>query len=359
MQLLPYRVVTNEHMLQVHNLYEAAFDKFQRIPEVRTLEDNDKLCAIVSDMLKQHLTVIPSLVMGVIEVQKFMEPQKLDEFVATMLKSVCRLAYQVYTNSHQRISRRVIAEQHIANTNAFHQSTGGPSQHSTAGNVLRQIYPSQVVQKAADYTLKLMAKTYGHDIKLPKVNIIGDTKANFPYPVGHLEYVIGELLRNSIQATIEHTAGSNEQPAPIEVLIYQNPLQSIIRISDQGGGISPLVLDHLWSFSKAPSQSNRAKRLHNLEKVPKLAATMTDMDLSGFTPDSAAKGRGSLSGLSNRPLDLKLGIGLPMSKTYVEYWAGNLTVHNLEGYGTDAFVQVWKLGNKNEQILTRASMDAV
>jgi len=31
----------------------------------------------------------------------------------------------------------------------------------------------------------------------------------------------------------------------------------------------------------------------------------------------------------------------------------------LEGYGVDAFLQISKLGNKNEQLTTRASMDAV
>ena len=41
------------------------------------------------------------------------------------------------------------------------------------------------------------------------------------------------------------------------------------------------------------------------------------------------------------------------------YWAGSLEIHNLEGYGVDAFFQISKLGNKNEQLSTRASMDAV
>jgi pyruvate dehydrogenase kinase 2/3/4 len=42
-----------------------------------------------------------------------------------------------------------------------------------------------------------------------------------------------------------------------------------------------------------------------------------------------------------------------------EYWAGSLEIHSLEGYGVDAFLQISKLGNKNEHITTRASMDAI
>ena len=41
------------------------------------------------------------------------------------------------------------------------------------------------------------------------------------------------------------------------------------------------------------------------------------------------------------------------------YWAGSLELHSLDGYGVDAFLQISKLGNKNEQMTTRASMDSV
>lgn len=67
----------------------------------------------------------------------------------------------------------------------------------------------------------------------------------------------------------------------------------------------------------------------------------------------------SLSSLTSRPPNLRLGMGLPLSRVYAEYWAGSLHVHSLEGYGVDAFLQISRLGNKNEQLTTRASMDAV
>jgi pyruvate dehydrogenase kinase 2/3/4 len=59
-----------------------------------------------------------------------------------------------------------------------------------------------------------------------------------------------------------------------------------------------------------------------------------------------------------------------------EYWAGSLEIHSLEGFGVDAFLQISKLGNKDERyvelavcardapaniyrLTTRASMDAI
>jgi pyruvate dehydrogenase kinase 2/3/4 len=67
----------------------------------------------------------------------------------------------------------------------------------------------------------------------------------------------------------------------------------------------------------------------------------------------------SLTSLSSRPPELRLGMGLPMSRIYAEYWAGGLELHSLEGYGVDAFLQISKLGNQNEQLTSRASIDGV
>jgi pyruvate dehydrogenase kinase 2/3/4 len=52
-------------------------------------------------------------------------------------------------------------------------------------------------------------------------------------------------------------------------------------------------------------------------------------------------------------------ICLVQADVKTEYWAGSLEIHSLEGYGVDAFLQISKLGNKNEHITTRASMDAI
>ena len=39
---------------------------------------------------------------------------------------------------------------------------------------------------------------------------------------------------------------------------------------------------------------------------------------------------------------------------YPEYWAGSLEIHSLEGFGVDAFLQISKLGNKNERYVLAA-----
>jgi pyruvate dehydrogenase kinase 2/3/4 len=88
MQTLPYVVVTNPHMSQVYELYYKAFETLRRVKEIKTLEDNERFCAKVSQTLQEHLTVIPKLAMGVLECRDLMRAEDMDRFMNTLLRSV-------------------------------------------------------------------------------------------------------------------------------------------------------------------------------------------------------------------------------------------------------------------------------
>ncbi len=211
----------------------------------------------------------------------------------------------------------------------------------------------------------LAIAAFGIQCNLPDITIEGHLDATFPYILSHLQYIIGELLRNSIQAVVERRLDWPEKTAPIEVLICEAPQHVIIRISDQAGGIPKDILPDLWSFSKGPRSQTYLK---NLQQVPRMAATMQELkgpanasakDIHTVSTKGNRSSDNSLNSLTSRPPNLRLGMGLPMSRVYAEYWAGSLELHSLEGYGVDAFLQISKLGNKNEQLTTRAIMDAV
>ncbi|KAI2633980.1 branched-chain alpha-ketoacid dehydrogenase [Xylaria nigripes] len=369
MQRLPYVVVTNKHLSDVYELYYTAFDTFRRIKEVKTLEDNDHFCSIIAGMLRAHLVVIPKLAMGILECSDLMPAAELDRFMNTILRS--------------RISRRVIAEQHLSLTETFNSDWFSPgaklSESEFIGEVFLKCVARDVVERCGHAVQNLARSAYGSDVVVPEIRIDGHLEATFPYILSHLEYIIGELLRNSVQAVIEHhPKNRGAKPPPIEVTLCEAQQHVIIRISDRGGGIPRDILPYLWSFSKGPSIH---QRLENLGQVPFMAAIpqelRVDSDFPGlqnafpdktplpsdFNHDDKAypihNHHGSLKTLSTRPPNLRLGMGLPLSRVYAEYWAGNLELHSLEGYGVDAFLQISKLGNKNEQLATRAAMDAV
>ena len=45
-----------------------------------------------------------------------------------------------------------------------------------------------------------------------------------------------------------------------------------------------------------------------------------------------------------------LGYGLPISRSYARYFGGDLNLMSMEGYGTDAFLHLPRLGNKDEPL---------
>lgn len=360
MQQLPYVVVSNKHFNEVYDLYYSAFDTFRKVREIKTLDDNEKLCKTIRFTLKAHLTVIPKLAMGILECNGLMEAEDLDKFMNTILRS--------------RISRRVIAEQHLALTDTFHEPWFSPGaklpETDSIGQVFLKCNAKDVVSRCSDTVLDLTRRAYGPNVALPEIKIDGHLDANFPYILSHLEFIIGELLRNSVQASVEKHQRRNDKetdldkkPPPIEVTICESNKHVIIRISDQGGGIARESLPYLWSFSKGPASE---EILANLAKVPKMAATLQELDVEEDVEHGRSGDKGSdkhvtssLASLSRRPTNLRLGMSLPLSRVYAEYWAGSLALHSLEGYGVDAFLQISKLGNKNEQLTTRATMDAV
>ena len=279
--------------------------------------------------------------------------------------------------SCQRISRRVIAEQHLALTDTFHAPWFSPgaklSESEFIGEVFLKCMAKEVVERCGQTTRDIAQRAYGPDVPIPEIKIDGHLDASFPYILSHLEYIIGELLRNSVQAVVEKHQRRKDKdtnpdslPPPIEVTICESPQHVIIRISDQGGGVPQDILPYMWSFSKGPASQ---QLLANLGQVPKLAATMQELQVDDSHgdhnrdkngPDKISQSYGSsLASLTSRPPNLRLGMGLPLSRVYAEYWAGSLALHSLEGYGVDAFLQISKLGNKNEQLTTRATMDAV
>ncbi len=73
------------------------------------------------------------------------------------------------------------------------------------------------------------------------------------YPPAHLRHILFELFKNAMRATVENRKSALELPE-IDVQIAQGHNDISIKISDQGGGISRDINDHLFHylFSTAP-----------------------------------------------------------------------------------------------------------
>lgn len=130
----------------------------------------------------------------------------------------------------------------------------------------------------------------------------------------HLYYIVFELMKNAMRATIEthaRTRGGDDLP-PITVRVVLGRENLSIKIADQGGGVPQSKLEHLFHYlySTAPkprkSQSGSGPGLNTGPSTP----------FAGY------------------------GYGLPISRLYARYFLGDLFLFSADGWGTDACVHL-------------------
>ncbi|KAI9229896.1 MAG: branched-chain alpha-ketoacid dehydrogenase [Piptocephalis tieghemiana] len=323
-QRLPFIVVTNPHIAAVYSQYWGAFDELRRVPEIRTLEENHLYCQRLTKLLDDHRVVIPQLALGIREASCHFDP---DAFVSTCLRG--------------RISRRVLAEQHIALTHQFAQAKAKHLSHPASDPRPQYIglldtrcdvhaLLHQCIASATEMTEREMgaltrlspssSSSPSSPGPSPKVIIEGVSPLTIPCHPEHLKYVLHEILRNAMRYTrIAHPASDPGPVPPITVTLCANAGDVVIRISDRGGGIHG---DPSRCFALGSNQVEKAW------KLPQFEAKV----------DEAI------------PEDVHLGIGLPMSRVYMEYWGGHLEVRTLVGWGTDVYIKMGRLGNIEEHL---------
>lgn len=103
----------------------------------------------------------------------------------------------------------------------------------------------------------------------------------------------------------------------------------VIKVSDEGGGIRRSNIQRIWSYLFTTAD-------------PAIIATML--------------GKGSSSGAELKDFDVSsplagLGYGLPIARNYSRYFGGDLNLMSMEGYGTDSFIYLPRLGDRASSII--------
>lgn len=137
----------------------------------------------------------------------------------------------------------------------------------------------------------------------------------------HLYYIVFELLKNSMRATIEHfdrtkgfanDSAAEELPA-VKVKLVLGAENLSIKISDKGGGVPNAKLANLFHYlySTAPRPSSQDQ----------------NTPFAGY------------------------GYGLPISRLYARYFLGDLSLTSMDGYGTDAVISLKAIPSEASELL--------
>jgi len=180
--------------------------------------------------------------------------------------------------------------------------------------------PSEIAAQAIEDARYMCVRQYGD---APEVEIKGRTDLVFSYIPSHLYYMLFEVIKNSLRAVCEFHGVDGEMP-PVRVIIADGERNEdvVIKVSDEGGGIARSHMPRIWSYLFTTAK-------------PAFEGAGDEFPDSQIATDSPLAG---------------LGYGLPTSRAYARYFGGDLNVMSMEGYGTDAFLHLSRLGNRSEPL---------
>lgn len=304
-QSLPYIVLTNPIIHDVYDLYLRAFGMLSKFPKVDNLEAEGRYSNMVRQLLDNHQSVVTHLAEGLHECKKNVSYETIHSFLDHTL--TCRLGI------------RMLAEQHLALR---------MERPNYIGIICVQLRLKQVIEKCADFARQLCETTYGI---APGVIINGHTHAIFSYIPAPLEYMLQELCKNAMRASVEYHIDNPLEIPNVVITICNNDTDFYVRISDRGGGISESQIEDIFKYSFTTMGDRSAVRPSDNGGI--------FGDLCRGPPSPSPTGGGPMAGW---------GFGLPTSRAYANYLGGSLQLQSMQGLGTDVYLRLRHIDGKKK-----------
>ncbi|KAI7845283.1 hypothetical protein COHA_001126 [Chlorella ohadii] len=301
---LPYGLSAKPHVLKVRDWYVESFRELRGFPKVKDASDELQFTRLLQHIYRRHANVVPVMAMGVAELKR--------ELAQTIGIDDLPDIHQFLDNFYlSRIGIRMLIGQHIA----LHE----PPREQHIGLIDTKCSPAGVCQDAIDDARSICMREKG---SAPDVTVYGEPSFTFPYVPSHLHHMVFELVKNSLRAVHDRFEDSDHEAPPIRIVVAEGEEDITIKVSDEGGGIPRSGLPKMWTY------------LYTTAKSP-----LDEMDRSGAQEGS--DGPSVLAGY---------GYGLPISRLYARYFGGDLSIISMEGYGTDAYLHLNRLGNVQEPL---------
>ena len=301
---LPFGLSSKRAVHTVRDWYVESFRELRAFPVVRDMETEARFTELVRRIMARHNNVVPMIARGVHELRA-----ELDAAGGADLRALPEIHQFLDGFYMSRIGVRMLIGQHVA----LH----APPRDGFIGMICTQLSPRAVAEDAIADARSICMRQYGD---APDVDIFGDPKFTFAYVPGHLHQMLFELVKNSLRAVHDRWDGREGAPPAIRLVVAEGEEDITIKLSDEGGGIARSGLPRIWTY------------LYSTAKSP-----LPDLDIDA-TNDAAP------------PVLAGYGYGLPLSRLYARYFGGDLQIISMEGYGTDAYMHLNRLGNVQEPL---------
>ncbi|ESW10556.1 hypothetical protein PHAVU_009G219900 [Phaseolus vulgaris] len=298
---LPYGLSQKPAVLKVRDWYLDSFRDLRAFPDIKSMNDERVFTEMIKAIKVRHNNVVPTMALGVQQLKKGMDPKIVYEDLVEIHQFLDRFYMS-------RIGIRMLIGQHVE----LHNPNPPPF---VVGYIHTKMSPVEVAWNASEDARAICCREYG---SAPDVQIYGDPKFTFPYVPAHLHLMVFELVKNSLRAVQERFMDSDKVAPPIRIIVADGIEDVTIKVSDEGGGIPrsglPKIFTYLYSTARNPLDEHSDLGIGE------------NVTMAGY------------------------GYGLPISRLYARYFGGDLQMISMEGYGTDAYLHLSRLGDSQEPL---------
>jgi len=307
---LPGRLTDMVSVNTLRDNYVKSFDDLLKLPYPETAAQMDEFTESVRTIRTRLKDAIPLLARGFHE-HALRHGKHSNEIMESGVKPM------IDTFVNGRLSTDMLQIQHFSLVDDPKFSRPG-----YVGAIQMECNPAHVAEQAIGEATSICELTYGES---PEVLVLGELNQTFSFPDSHLYYILFELLKNSLRATLEHHSGEIDLP-PVKIIIAKGKEDITLKVHDKGGGIKRSNIDKIWDYFYTTA---------NMDGISTEA-----------TEPSTATTHDAMAGY---------GFGLPVSRVYARYFGGDLDMLSMDGFGSDVYVYLNHLGRIKESSLAWSS----
>lgn len=298
---------TSQHVREVSSWYKQSFADIRATSRPFDLETEAQFFRVVENVYTRHSNTLVTMALGAHEIRSKHFKNK-DDFA-----SFEDIQVELDNFYLSRIDIRTLIGHYLALRKSSHYSSDSPL--AMVGLIDEKASPYAIALSAIEDAKYMCDRTHGDS---PEVELRGRLDLTLPQIPDHIQYILLELLKNSMRATVEFHGVDNDLP-PIKIIIADGEENEdvVIKVSDEGGGIARSNMNKIWSYLFTTADSEAIQNFAN-GNGSEMIATQSDFDTAS-----------PLAGL---------GYGLPISRCYARQFGGDLTLMSMEGYGTDGYV---------------------
>jgi pyruvate dehydrogenase kinase 2/3/4 len=281
LERLPDDIVSLDNFQKIHELYINSFERILDHPIPKNDDKIESFTNLITDIKKNHSNLELDLSDAIVK-YRFDTPSKYSKN--------CEIIDNVLNHFYlSRIGIRFLIGQHQSIYHDDHKSTD-----RFIGMIDKKCNPYELVKNV----IIDLENMFIIDFEKIDINIEGNRNIEFMNIPNNTEYILREIIKNSIKGIIDDDF-KNPQ---INIFIEKGDQDILIKVSDRGVGFDRELSEYVFSYMYT--------------STPNVNKLYDKPILSGFAH------------------------GLGMSRLYARYLGGDIKVISSSGIGTDAFIHL-------------------